>query len=410
MAASALQSASGANTSPVTVMTYDNAAFIFAQPRDILLEVSPSQQTQAWQVSQSNYSPTSRYQAYLNQLCRDAVLPWLREDFDVCSPPFPHTAVLASIWEFVNGFALNVAGKRFILIPSEVMDASELRVPQEWVDIPSWAGDYYLGVQIHLEDGYVRVWGYSTHARLKTSGSYDAGDRTYTAYSSDIIDDMSVLAVAQQLCPQERTRESILQIPILPQTQAENLISRLGNQEAIAPRLAIGFPLWAALMEHGGWRKRLYQRRLGLSEQWSIIAWLQNGVSQLAQQFNWESINLQTSFAGAKSVEETPSQKILSKHLVIAGQTYELRVIPQGDNESRTWRFELQNAAVGAVIPGGFKLRLLTEDLQPFENNEDVATTAVEQLFVEVALTPNEGIVWEIEPLPEGYDREILRF
>lgn len=65
---------------------------------------------------------------------------------------------------------------------------------------------------------------------------------------------------------------------------------------------------------------------------------------------------------------------------------------------------------MGAAIPGGFKLRLLTEDLQPFPNNEDVATTAVELLFVDVALQPGEGIVWEIEPLPENYDREILRF
>jgi hypothetical protein len=65
---------------------------------------------------------------------------------------------------------------------------------------------------------------------------------------------------------------------------------------------------------------------------------------------------------------------------------------------------------MGARIPSGFKLRLLTEDLQDFENNEDVATTAVDHLFVEVALEPGEGLVWEIEPMPENYDREILRF
>ncbi|MEH1940390.1 MAG: hypothetical protein V7L01_09265 [Nostoc sp.] len=36
--------------------------------------------------------------------------------------------------------------------------------------------------------------------------------------------------------------------------------------------------------------------------------------------------------------------------------------------------------------------------------------TAVEQLYVEVALLPKEGIIWEIEPLPENYDRELLKF
>lgn len=50
------------------------------------------------------------------------------------------------------------------------------------------------------------------------------------------------------------------------------------------------------------------------------------------------------------------------------------------------------------------------EDLQPFANNEDIAITAVEQLYVEVPLEAGDGIVWEIEPIPENYDQEILRF
>ena len=68
------------------------------------------------------------------------------------------------------------------------------------------------------------------------------------------------------------------------------------------------------------------------------------------------------------------------------GQIYELTITPQSQLNATIWYFELRNAAVGAAIPGGFKLRLLTEDLQPFPNNEDIATTAVEQLYVEVAL------------------------
>ncbi|MEH2014085.1 MAG: hypothetical protein V7K65_21900 [Nostoc sp.] len=39
-------------------------------------------------------------------------------------------------------------------------------------------------------------------------------------------------------------------------------------------------------------------------------------------------------------------------------------------------------------MPRGFKLRLLTEDLQPFPNNEDIPITAVKQLYVEIALEP----------------------
>jgi hypothetical protein len=81
-----------------------------------------------------------------------------------------------------------------------------------------------------------------------------------------------------------------------------------------------------------------------------------------------------------------------------------------GDAEANIWRFELRNTALAGAIPGGFKLKLLTEDLQPFENNEDVALEAVDRLYVEVAVAPGEGLVWEVEPSPENCDREILRF
>jgi len=149
---------------------------------------------------------------------------------------------------------------------------------------------------------------------------------------------------------------------------------------------------------------------LGLPEQRLVLQWLQSGVSQVAQNMGWGRLNLQLSAAGARSVEDRQAGVTLSRRLTIAGQLYELLITPQGEPDASYWRFELRNATVGAVIPGGFKLRLLTEDLQSFPNNEDIATNAVEQLYVEVALEAGEGIVWEIEPLPENYDREILKF
>ncbi|MBW4449083.1 MAG: DUF1822 family protein [Spirirestis rafaelensis WJT71-NPBG6] len=391
-------------------MTANAALFTFASPTDLILEIPANVQNQAYIHSQSFSHPSSGYQAYLNELCLNVVLPWLQADFAPQAKVSPSINALASFWELVNGTAIVSDGIRFILVPSEAMDLSELRVPQEWVDVSSLAGDYYLAVQVEPDEAYVRVWGYCSYEQLKNQGSYDASDRTYSLDATDVISDINVLTVARQLCPQESSQRAIAQLPALPQEQAQNLIARLANPEIITPRLAIPFQLWGALIEHGGWRQSLYQRRLGLPEQWSVMQWLQNGVSQLAENIGWGSLNLQLSAAGARSVEETQPQTILSRQLAIAGQTYELRIIPQTEEESIIWRFELRNAAVGAAIPGGFKLRLLTEDLQSFPNNEDIAITAVEQLFVEVALEPGEGIVWEIEPKSENYDREILRF
>lgn len=385
-----------------------NTIFSFAAT-DLILEISTATQNQANLRLQSFSHPTSAYQAYLNELCLGAVLPWLREDFTPQAKVWPTTTALSSFWELVSGTAITIDATRFILVPSETIDLSELRVPQEWVDLPSWAGDYYLAVQVEPDESYVRVWGYCTHFQLKTKGNYDASDRTYVVDASDMITDISVLAVERELCADQTLRYVIPQITTLPQAQAQNLITRLANPEIIHPRLAIPFQLWAGLIAHGGWRQSLYERRLGLPEQHSVIAWLQSGISGVAEAIGWERLNLQLS-AAAKSAEQTQPRVTLSRQLAIAGQTYELSITPQGEPDAPYWRFELRNATAGAAIPGGFKLRLLTEDLQPFPNNEDVATTAVEQLYVEVALEPQEGIVWEIEPLPENYDREILRF
>ncbi|WP_017651494.1 DUF1822 family protein [Fortiea contorta] len=378
--------------------------FTFANPTDLILEIPHTTHNQAFSNS------ASRYQAEINQLCLNAVLPWLQADLSTQAQVWPNNAALSSFWELVNGTAITLEASRLILIPSETIDLSEMRVPQEWVDLPSWAGDYYLAVQVEAEEGYVRVWGYCTHAQLKDKGNYDSGDRTYALDATDLNGDISVFAVARELCPQIATRGAILQIPTLPQTQAQNLITRLANSQILTPRLAIPFPLWGGLIEHGGWRQSLYQQRLGLPEQWSVLQWLQSGVSQAAENLGWGRLNLQLSAAGARSVETAENVVAFARQLAIAGQLYDLTITPQGEADEIIWRFELRNATVGAAIPGGFKLRLLTEDLQPFPDNEDIATTAVTQLFVEVALEPGEGIVWEIEPLPESYEQEILKF
>lgn len=388
-------------------MIADSVVFDYTQ---IWLELSEEQQTQAWENSQCFSLPSSRWNAYLNQLCLSAVLPFLQEEYTPLAKVWPNDAALSSFWEVVNGTAIVADGTRFVLIPSEAIDLDELRVPQEWVDIPSWVADYYLAVQVNLDDRCVVVWGYATHEQLKEKGSYDGSERTYSLAANDLISDLNVLWVARQLCPEETTRaEEVTSLAILPQAQAENLIQRLGNPAIIEPRLAVPFQLWGALLEHGGTRQQLYYRRMGLPEQQSILDWLRNGVSEIAQKFDWRRIELQPGLAGARGEELTDGEVILSRQLQIAGQQYELKVFPR-NKEQRTWRFQLQSSATGGVIPGGFKLRLLTEDLQPFEGNEDVAITAQEQLYIDVSLAPGEGLVWEIEPFPENCDREILRF
>lgn len=370
------------------------------------LPIADNTQTQFWQQAESAYSSVgSRWQAALNQACLDGLLPWIQSERDPQAQSWSKAASRPSFWELVNGAAIDLNGSRLVLIPTTAIDFAELRVPQEWIDLPSWAGDYYVSVYVNSEEGEIQVLGYTTHQKLKQQGQYDPIDRSYSYDGDDLISDLNVLWVARKLCPTEVLRAAINPAPQMLLEQAENLLTRLGNPQQLRPRLAVPFALWGALMEHSGWRQQLYRHRVGLPEQWSMSKWFQSEISNLGQQLGWDMMTMEPNLVLARG-ESNPTTKILLRQLTIAGQPYELRVLPKGDH---LWRFELHSTN-NTNIPCGVKLRLLTEDLLPFANNEDIALTATDRLFLDVQVSPGDGLVWETEPQADRFEQEILRF
>ena len=171
--------------------------------------------------------------------------------------------------------------------------------------------------------------------------------------------------------------------------------------------MAVPFSLWGALLARDNWREKLAQLRQGLSVKWSIPQWLQTGVDNIAQQLGWSRKELVVVPTGMRTLETVSS---IARQLTIADNPYELRIFPTSQGDNLVWRFELQSTISERQIPVGFKLRLLTEDLQPFENNEDIAIAPIDLLYLEVMLEPGEGLVWETEPISEEWEQEILRF
>lgn len=372
----------------------------------LVLEIIPTVPT----LEHTYSTDGGRQRGWINQFCVNTFLTWLKAENIANVGVYPNQAALPSFWEFINGTAISFDNLRLVLIPTLAMDGDELRVPQEWVDIPEWVADYYLAIQLNSDEGWMRVFGYTTHQQLKTVGVYDAGDRTYSLESDHLIQDLNVLWITHQLYPEEIRRAPVTPLPALPQTQAANLLARLGNKDIVFPRLDIPFSLWGALIAHGGWRQRLYELRQGITQSVSLGRWLQEGVSNFAQQLGWELRQFTALPSGMRSQKSQGSIRGLSRQIIVAANTYELKILPQGNLEEQIWRFELRSANPEMMIPVGFQLRLLTEDLQPFPNNEDIATTPVEELSVAVMLEPGEGLVWEVMPFPEEYEREILRF
>ena len=144
--------------------------------------------------------------------------------------------------------------------------------------------------------------------------------------------------------------------------------------------------------------------------EWRPLEWLEKEISELAQTINWEAIfasNPPDAIAMGNEEETTVGFK---KSLIIAGKAYELELICQ-DREQNVWDFRLQRSQPSAKIPAGVKLKLIDQDGNDFDDNEDQAEEPVASLLVrDVTLEPGEGIIWQIEPEPDGYQPEILWF
>ena len=388
------------------MMSHNAASSHLLNLEHLLLEIPES----AYALPSHAYSTSGALRrAHLNQMALESFLPWVRAEQDQPARLARQSATWPSIWEFVNGTALTVGAQRLVLVPSEAIDGDELRVAQEWVDLPNWVADYYVAVYVNPDEGYVQVQGYTTHRQLKERGTYDAGDRAYTLSTDDLIPDLNVLWVAQDLGLQTVPQATVAPLAPLPLEQAQALIERLGNPAVVFPRQAVPFPLWGALLAHDGWRKRLYEQRQGMVEQWSLAQWLRAGISGMAAEFGWAKPQLQLATGlGTRSAEVG-----VCRMLEIEGQAYTLKIGPSPEStglETPVWRFELAPVDGTQQIPVGMKLRLLTEDLQTFDNNEDGAIAPVATLYVDVMAAPGEGIVWAVEPTPEAYEPEVLRF
>ena len=389
--------------------TFNSTIF---NPTHLVLELTQAAMDRAWSQSNNAGNPASRWQSYLNRLTLDVFLPWLQTEEDATAKAGFAQASHADIWEVVNGTAIAIKDAKLVLVPTEAEDLSELRVPQEWVDIPEWAADYYLAVQVNVDAGYVRLWGYATHQQLKSTGDFGYGDHTYILADDDLITDLNALWVARELCPDEVTQAALEPIAELTSAQADNLVERLGSQSQLLPRLAVPFTTWAALLQNPQDCRRLAAARRGNPTKTPIMRWLQQGIADLSAEFGWRQIEMAPSAIGARGAATSEATAVpafgLAKKLAIADQPYELRILPLA--EAGSWRFELSCLTPGCMIPAGFKLRLLTEDLRTFEGNEDVAGEATEHLCLELDLDPGESLIWQIEPTPDNYQPEILQF
>ena len=232
-------------------------------PNQLWLKITEEIQQKYWQRSQLYSNPTSRCQAYLNELCLQTFMPWLEGWLEEDNESnLIDKNYLADIWEFVNGTVINLGQTKIALIPSETTDIEEFDIPQEWVDIPQWQADYYLAVQVNLDlcdQAWMRVRGYVSYQKLKDKGEYEASDRSYYISEEDLEADITEILSYPE--PVAQTKQELVTQTELSLATANQLLDRLGNSSVYYPRLAIPFPQWAMLVTNSQWRKKLSEKR-----------------------------------------------------------------------------------------------------------------------------------------------------
>jgi Protein of unknown function (DUF1822) len=236
----------------------------------------------AWQQAQAYQTSEARWNFYLNQVATQLLHEYLQEDF-------PQIRIWAepNIWQFISGSVLELNAKRIVLLPSRSIDHSELVIAQEWLDIPDWAGDYFMPIQIDPDTETLHCWGYLTHQMMKSQARYDARDRTYQLDAHHLITDVSGLWAIQQLNPTEVTQAEIAPLTSVGTVQAENLRQRLATVPN--PRLEIPFALWGALMSDRQWRQQLVQLRQGETSLVPVANQL-NGWFQQVFAAGWQAV------------------------------------------------------------------------------------------------------------------------
>jgi hypothetical protein len=326
----------------------------------LALPISPSMSELAWQEAQIYQSIEAKWNSYLNQIASQSIAADLAEDFvRVRISSDVDTEQL-----LINGSVLELNAKRIILMPSKAIDHSELVIPQEWVDIPAWAGDYFLAVQIDPDDQILHCWGYTTHQMVKSQARYDGSHRTYNLDAHDLIADVSGLWVVQQLNPNEVTQTAIAPLNAVAATQAENLLQRLVTVSN--PRLEIPFELWGALVSDRNWRQRFIALRQGqlssptdLGNITRLSGWLQNFFSN-----GWQAVEDFLGQEGELAFRQTATSAIRRvKALQLPDQVLFLLVSVEPEADDR-WGIQVQLRSENSnnTLPAHITLALVASD------------------------------------------------
>jgi Protein of unknown function (DUF1822) len=336
-------------------------------PESLWLKIPDSVQASAWEQANKLSFPV-RQQAYLNYLCQATILLTTVEHFV--------DAQLAEdrsdFWILgINGFSISLDAQQLVIVPSNALDLDELRIPQEWVDVPKLAADYYLAAQVDTAEKLIRIWGYTTHRQLKAVGHYDSCDRTYSLERDAVIEDVNSFWLRRQHFSAESTQSPTLeQSPVSLDALTQSL-EKLADPTLIFPRRAVAFDLWAAIVGNENWRRMLIERRRQLANPSTEP----EAVNHLGQWFEnrfeagWQTIHqaIAPHLIGAFMVNQVKRAKLLDLTVELLNYQVALMITLGKTEDSTTVQASLYPTGEQTALPPNLKLSILTQTGEVFK-------------------------------------------
>jgi hypothetical protein len=336
-------------------------------PESLWLEISETAQDLAWK--QASLLPSLVQQrAYLNLLCQTTLL----------SESVEHFAGVKLIenrsifWELgIDGFSALLDAQRLVIVPSDALEIDELRIHQEWVDIPDLVADYYLAAQVDPTEKLIRIWGYTTYPQLKEMGHYSSRDRTYSLERDAVIEDINSLWLRRQHFSVESTQSPILEPSPVSLDVLTQSLEKLADPTLIFPRRAVAFDLWAAIVSNENWRQMLIERRRRLAKPLTAP----EAVNHLGQWFEnrfeagWQTIHqaIAPHLIGAFMINQVKRAKLLDLTVELLNYQVALMITLGKTEDSTTVQASVYPTGEQTALPPNLKLSILTQTGEVFK-------------------------------------------
>jgi Protein of unknown function (DUF1822) len=362
-------------------------------PQSIWLEFSSDLEASVWEQAIAVSPEDARPIYALNLLTREVLLAYLQDYWTQAQ--FAEDSTV--FWQLgIEGIQFTTGDLRGVLLPSDTLDCDELRVPQEWVDCPELAADFYLAVQIDRSEKMARIWGYTTYDRLKKQGCYCGRDRTYVLDREQLDSDINSLSLIGENHPADLQRP---EIEPLPKLALDGLLQRL---ETLVPthllwlRRTIEFSEWATILSHPHWRNLLLQKRQSL-RQLSVSAvtnhlerWLKNHFAE-----GW--LNVQQLIApqqlGSFMHNQVKRAKLVDLGLDLDGSKIVLMVMVGQSDRGMSIQASLYPTQEATFLPPHLRLVIATSAGQVFK---EVAARSDDE-FIRYKFDADRGDLFDIQ-------------